>query len=170
MAHFGEDYTTPVEVINSTTLQFSAPKIDPGVYTVWFTNKDKRSRNMTFINHAPNPAPLKISSVSPPVLQNGAQVTITGEGFTPQGNVIYVGGAVIRNLVSKDGKTITFTLKPDKLSEYDIAQEARMFLPQEVIDSIINLEKIPSNGIEINMDVQLVNANGVSNAYRARFK
>jgi hypothetical protein len=168
--HFGDEYKAPAQVINATTLSVTAPDIDPGVYTVWFTSKNKRSRNITLINYAQDPDPLKINSVSPSLLQNGSRVTITGEGFTEKGNVVYVGGAVFRNLSSSDGKTITFTLEPDKLSEHDIAQEVRYFLPEEIIDSVINLREIPSNGTEVAMDVQMINANGASNVYKARFK
>jgi len=58
-----------------------------------------------------------IFSISPSGGSVGTEVKITGSGFTPTGNTVYVGYAVIKNLPSPDGKTLTFKVEPE-LPEY----------------------------------------------------
>jgi hypothetical protein len=103
-------------------------------------------------------------------LENGSRITIQGEGFTPTGNVVYVSAFAFHNLSSPDGKTITFTLKPEKLSEHDIAQEARAFLTKEMITQVLNLDRIPSTGQIMKMTLQIINANGMSGVREIWFK
>ncbi len=54
-----------------------------------------------------------ILSVSPSQGGVGTEVKIIGSGFTPKGNTVYAGYAVIKNLPSPDGKTLTFRVEPD---------------------------------------------------------
>ena len=168
--HFGTSATVPARTLNSRTLELTVPNVAPGVYKIWFTQGKKRSKNITFIVNNENPRPIKILSVSPTVLENNSRVTVQGEGFTPTGNLVYVSAFAFHNLPSPDGKTITFTLKPEKLSEHDIAQEARAFLTKEMITQVQNLDQIYSTGQTVKMSLQIINANGISGVHYVWFK
>ena len=54
-----------------------------------------------------------IFSISPPKGPLGTMITINGSGFTPNGNTVYAGYAVISGLRSLDGKTLVFKVEPD---------------------------------------------------------
>ncbi len=55
-----------------------------------------------------------ISQITPPASPVGTAVTITGSGFSPQGNTVKFGVGYIRNIDSADGTTLRFTV-PDGL-------------------------------------------------------
>ena len=63
-----------------------------------------------------NLKPPKVFSVSPDYVRKGDSVTITGENFTPTNNTVTLGdgpvGVTFTNLISPDGKTITFVYQP----------------------------------------------------------
>jgi hypothetical protein len=169
--HFGDTINTLATVVDSETLKFTVPKdLKPGVYKVWFTSKEKRSRNILFVITRAVTEPVTISSVSPALLTNRAEVTIRGEGFTPSGNTVHIGTTAFHNLPSKDGKTISFAIKPEKMDENDLPQEIRAYLPKEAIEYLLNMEEIPSNGSEYAIDVIVANGNGISNVFNVKFK
>ncbi|TSC61407.1 MAG: S-layer protein, partial [Parcubacteria group bacterium Greene0416_14] len=92
-----------------------------------------------------NPAPA-ISSISPSSGPVGTTVTLTGTGFTPSFNNINFGSvtALITNLSSADGKTLTFTI-PNSLCR---------------TGEICTLQTIPPG----TYNVSVTNVNGTSNA------
>ena len=63
-----------------------------------------------------SPKQPKVFSVSPDYVRKGDSVTITGENFTPTNNTVTFGdgpvGVTFTNLISPDGKTITFVYQP----------------------------------------------------------
>jgi hypothetical protein len=169
--HFGESINALATVIDSETLKFTVPKdLKPGVYKVWFTSNEKRSRNILFVITREVTEPVTISSVSPTLLTNGADVTIRGQGFTSSGNTVHIGTTAFHDLTSRDGETISFAIKPEKMDENDLPQEIRSYLPKEAIEHLLNMEEIPSNGSEYAIDVIVANGNGISNVFNVKFK
>jgi hypothetical protein len=168
--HFDENNTVTARVIDTTTAEFTMPTIEPGVYKAWLTQERSRSRNIVFNVVSDNSQPVRIDSISPSVLYNNTNITIQGTGFTPEGNLVYLGTFAFHDIPSRDGKTITFNIKPQKISENDIPQEARAYLSDAMIQGILDLDKIPTNGKEFPMAVQILNGNGHSNTFLTSFK
>jgi hypothetical protein len=82
----------------------------PGTYQVWITGSMVHSNEVPLTVTEPKPTPVNISLI----YQNygvtpGDTVAVRGSGFTPTGNNAKIGGAVVNNIPSSDGKTLTFT-------------------------------------------------------------
>ena len=85
-----------------------------------------------------NPKLPKIISVLPERVRAGDSVTITGENFTPTNNNVTLGDGPVRvisaNLVSIDGKTITFTYQPPVIKA--MTEEEIRALPVDIVNQI----------------------------------
>ncbi|OHA81426.1 MAG: hypothetical protein A2675_00100 [Candidatus Yonathbacteria bacterium RIFCSPHIGHO2_01_FULL_51_10] len=111
--HFGDRYAVEgVPSGNTSTLNFTVPKAIPfGNYSLSVTNSNgTSSKDAFFIVIDPDVPEPTISSVSPTSGRNNTSVTITGTGFTPTGNVLRTSQKIYEDVVSPDGKTITFTI------------------------------------------------------------
>lgn len=112
--HFGDQFTLVVKAVSSSKLSFVVPSDAPlGKYELSLSDGDRKS---TFTK----PLVIKNSGVADPVVTSvsprdglyGSHVTITGSGFTPDGNDIYTTYDIIRNVSSPDGKTLSFDILP----------------------------------------------------------
>lgn len=90
---------------------FCGIPIPPGIYQISVTlgSSGISSNSVSFTVIAPKPSPVSISLLYPNYLvSEGDMITVRGNGFTSSGNTIKIGSAVVTNLSSPDGKTITF--------------------------------------------------------------
>ena len=69
----------------------------------------------------------EIESISPAQARFGDTVAIRGGGFTPTGNTVRAGYAVLDSMSSPDGATIQFTVTPE-ISELEAGMEIGMTL------------------------------------------
>ena len=122
--HFGENYTiSGVTASQNSKLTFTVPDLPPGRFILAVSNTKGRAEASAFrilnknIISSPN-----IKNISPLSGDEGTAIVITGSGFESTGNTIYTTFAIIENIPSSDGKTITFALPniDDGMSEEDI--------------------------------------------------
>jgi len=100
---------------NHMTARLKGVVLVAGQITLQVVNPDGETSNAVTLDVASDPSVLSISSVSPVTGMVGTQVTVTGVGFTPTGNMIQMVGIVLTTLrgvtgpvASPDGKTLTF--------------------------------------------------------------
>ncbi len=67
--------------------------------------KTRAAVNAAMAKATAAPTIIKATATSSPI---GKSITLTGTGFLPTGNIIRLGDGIIRNIDSKDTKTITF--------------------------------------------------------------
>jgi Putative peptidoglycan binding domain/IPT/TIG domain len=148
--HIGSNVFPHILPQDSNNISFTIPAastIQNGTYEVWVENKQGVSKisNQSIdliITDNPQPTPV-ISSVLPATVSEAEMVTVTGTGFTSDGNDIVSGFGTIKNLPS-NGNQITFS--PKSL----ISAEA--------------VARVPA-GRAIRIDFYVVNANGASNVF-----
>ena len=74
-----------------------------------------------------------ITKIEPTKGEVGTRITITGDGFTPKGNIIYTGAGQLV-VASPDGKTLSFTLpRPPFLTDKWLSNTAdyrRKYYPE----------------------------------------
>jgi hypothetical protein len=90
---------------------FCGGPIPPATYQLSVTAEGfgVSSNQAPFTVAAPKPSPVSISLVYPNYLvSSGDTITVRGSGFTSTGNTVKIGSAVVNDLSSTDGKTITF--------------------------------------------------------------
>lgn len=91
--------------------------IPPGNYHI-LVNLDATgviSNSVAFTVTQPTPTPVSILLLYPNQLVSpGDMITARGSGFAPAGNTVEIGSAVVSNLSSVDGKTITFQAPPPR--------------------------------------------------------
>lgn len=86
--------------------------LPPGTYhfVVSWKASGVRSNEFSFTVTPPEPAPVSVSLIYPNRLVSpGDFIVVRGAGFTPSGNTVTISSAVVRDLPSADGKTITFS-------------------------------------------------------------
>jgi hypothetical protein len=88
-----------------------------GQIALQVVNPDGETSNTVALDVASDPSVLSISSISPDSGMVGAQVTVTGVGFTPTGNMIQMANVLVPTLrgvtgpiASADGRTLTFNV------------------------------------------------------------
>jgi hypothetical protein len=89
---------------------FCGVPIPPATYQVSVTAEGfgVGSNPVPFSIVAPKPSPVSISLIYPNYLVSaGNTITVRGSGFTSTGNTVKIGSAVVNDLSSADGKTIT---------------------------------------------------------------
>jgi len=168
--HFDDVATADVTTIDNTRLSFVVPYVEPGVYTVWFTQDDMRSRNFKFTVKNENTVPVIITSVQPESLRAGDTITVTGSGFTPKKNVVKIGAYNFSNLASSDGKTIVFKLIPDRLTEEDIPQEVYAYVPKKYFETALKIDSMLPSREQLTLPLRVSNSNGSSNVVNIAYK
>jgi peptidoglycan hydrolase-like protein with peptidoglycan-binding domain len=114
--HLGDMTLDAVPATGSgTALTFTVPDDAPiGKHSVWVSNDDGESNKSFFFvvteEEATRPV---VESISPTEGLYGTEVTIHGSGFTADGNDIHASYAIIEDLPSPDGETITFQVMPE---------------------------------------------------------
>ncbi len=98
---------------SKNALSFVIPTdIGFGMYTISIENSKGKSNGMLFIITKDNPTAPLIQAITPPTGLYGEKITITGQNFSPTGNKIISSYAIIEDVSSPDGKTLTFQVKP----------------------------------------------------------
>lgn len=92
----------------------AAGDVTEGVKLLSVSNASGTSNELEF---RVTKAPVEIFEITPSDGLPGTVVTIRGSGFTPTGNIVYIGDALIihptiYNVSSSDGATLTFTYNP----------------------------------------------------------
>lgn len=93
------------------TTNFCGVPIPPARYQISVTAEGFgiSSNPVPFTITAPKPSPVSISLVYPNYLvSEGNTITVRGSGFTSTGNTVKIGSAVVNEISSSDGNTITF--------------------------------------------------------------
>ena len=81
----------------------------PAIYKLWISAGGVNMAPVPFTVTAAKPTSVVISLMYPTsFVSAGDTVTVRGSGFTVSGNSVRIGSAVVDNLSSHDGKTITF--------------------------------------------------------------
>jgi IPT/TIG domain len=88
---------------------FCGVPVPPGTYQVSVGAGGVNGDAVPFTITAPKPRPVSISLMYPTsFVSSGDTITVRGMGFTASGNSVRIGSAVINNISSLDGKTISF--------------------------------------------------------------
>ena len=102
-----------VPSLSINALSFVIPTdIGFDTYTISVENSKGKSNGMLFIVTKDNPTAPLIHAITPSTGLYGEKITITGQNFSPTGNKIISSYAIIENIPSPDGKTLTFQVKP----------------------------------------------------------
>lgn len=99
---------------NRTRLSVPIPEdVLPGVYNIAVSNAHGSSSayNFLIVSEGTN-APPRISHITPSEGPHGTEITIHGSGFTRSGNQIRASYAIIKDVPSPDGTTLTFKVTP----------------------------------------------------------
>lgn len=96
---------------------FEIPTIPPGYYDLAIQTNASISSTLAFVVTDPKNPLVHIQSISPTAVSYGGTITITGSGFSPQGNTVVTNYQKFTSVPSSDGKTITITLAPERLRE-----------------------------------------------------
>jgi hypothetical protein len=102
---------------NQITARFKGLVLVPGELSLQVMNPDGEISNAMMIEVVSDPSVLSLSAVSPVTGIVGAQVTVTGVGLTPTGNMVQMISVTLPTLRgfsgpvdSPDGKTLTFKI------------------------------------------------------------
>src|SRR5262249_41151063 len=102
---------------NHMTARLKGVVLVAGQIALQVVNPDGETSNTVALDVASDPSVLSISSISPDSGMVGAQVTVTGVGFTPTGNMIQMANILVPTLrgvtgpiASADGRTLTFNV------------------------------------------------------------
>ena len=88
---------------------FCGIPVPPGTYRISVGAGGVSGDSVQFTITAPKPGPVNISLMYPTsFVSAGDMITVRGSGFTASGNSVRIGSAVVSNILSLDGKTITF--------------------------------------------------------------
>lgn len=118
VVYFGEKYIVrAVSRDASGSYSFVVPPIPPARYDVAVRTGDVVSNTTMFVVRNPLNPPVSVRDVSPSIIAYGDSLTITGSGFTPQGNVVVMQYQKLMNIPSPDGKTLVVNPTPDALRE-----------------------------------------------------
>ena len=115
-------YFGPTHIVRATllddsgTLSFTVPPIPAGRYDVAVRSGTKITNTTLFVVTDPKNPPVHIQNVSPKTISYGGTITLTGSGFTSEGNTVIMNYQTIKNVSSPDGKTITVTVAPESLA------------------------------------------------------
>lgn len=154
---YGTGLSQTSNVLHIGTLTFDRPVDSSGGLTVtipanatlgkfdmWISNtKGSSNKKFLVIKNADVVSP-KITGFTPRSGLLGTVVTVTGEGFTAQGNDIYLGNQVISGVTSPDGKTLSFTVD------------------EKEVPGATNGLDVPNMDVTIPVWFYIVNANGFS--------
>lgn len=88
---------------------FCGKPLPPSTYQLWVTSGGVNSDFVPLIVTPPKNSAVSIMLLYPSSLvSEGDVITIRGSGFAANGNTVKIGSAVVTDLSSPDGKTITF--------------------------------------------------------------
>lgn len=111
---FGSRTISNVPAVNQGLIRFTVPADMPlGRVEIGVRNSKGIAEHATsFMVSKPGAVPPVLQSIAPARGMHGTEVTIHGTGFTPTGNDAITTFGPVRNIPSKDGTTLTLTLRP----------------------------------------------------------
>jgi len=100
---------------------------------------------------------ISIKGFNPKFARIGKRLTITGEGFARNGNVVHIGENMVRDVYSADGKTMTFLLprliKPACLYEKPMCDIGIVTMEPGTYDVYIDVEKEDRQSSKVKMTI-----------------
>lgn len=116
--YFGSKYIVRAMSRDSLgKLSFIVPPIPPARYDIAIRTGGNVSNTTIFVITDPRNPLVRIQSVLPPTIPYAGTLTITGSGFSSQGNVVVTTYQKFMNVSSPNGKTLTVQLAPVSLRE-----------------------------------------------------
>ena len=142
--------------------------LDLGYHEIQVENEKGRTTDsqVFFVVTDGNSVEPKIESVSPQEVSFGDEITVYGEGFDEEWNMIRASFAIVEGIVSDDGKSLTFKVEsfyeeidPNNLDfSFETNEETRQMLEGIDLESFEN--EVTARGEEVYFYV--VNDGGVS--------
>ena len=110
--HIGGYVMTGVPATRTGTINLTIPSGAPRGRNILWVSNAKGATNASFliVTDPAVPGPV-VSSFTPKEGWVGTKVTVTGSGFLPTGNLVYVGSDIL-NVPSPDGTTLEFNVSP----------------------------------------------------------
>ncbi len=116
LVNVGEDcvppppnYVDDCPRVSDRRANFCGVPFPPGVYKIRIAGTMVRSNEAALTVIEPKPTPVQISVLYPDTgVAPGQMITVHGKGFAPTNNTVTIGDAVVPNLPSPDGETLTF--------------------------------------------------------------
>lgn len=117
--YFGSSYIVrTISKGSGDTFIFIVPPIPPGHYDIVAKTGGAVSNTTSFVVTGQTNQTVHIESVAPMTVPYGGTLTITGSGFSPQGNIVVTTYQKFTSVPSSDGKTLSVVLAPKGLQEY----------------------------------------------------
>lgn len=133
VVYFGSEYIVrKISKSPGDTFILKVPPIPPGRYDIAMRAGGTVSNTVAFVVRDPKNPPVHIESISPAAVLYGGTLTITGSGFTPEGNVVITTYQKFTDVPSSDGKTLTVQLAPENLKEYAKVTGGKVSMPMFV--------------------------------------
>jgi hypothetical protein len=130
--YIGNNYIIRNPNRTASTLSFSLPDLPAGKYDV-VVKTNRGLSNTIFLVVASNMVnSVRIDSLSPQIVPFGSTVTITGSGFTSENNDIYTPLGKLGGISSSDGKTLSFTFRPEIFTEMAKMSAGSKTLPMQL--------------------------------------
>lgn len=115
--YLGSDNIIRTLDTSSGNFSFSIPSLPPGRYDLAVVTNGEVSRTMAFVITDPKNPPVHLQDISPASITYDSTLTITGSGFSPEGNVVVTNFQEFTSVPSPDGKTLMVQVAPEKLRE-----------------------------------------------------
>ncbi len=133
---------------NGTELSITVPGLTPGKYQVNVRDEDTESEYDTviWIGDKNGPGAPTITSITPEMIEQGDEITITGTNFTSTENDIITSQTEFNHMKSNDEKTFVFDYEPFEKKLVRANLDAKIVTTQEEVW------------------ITVVNVNGISNA------
>jgi peptidoglycan hydrolase-like protein with peptidoglycan-binding domain len=147
--YVGTHTISSVPLQGDKTLRVTIPtSIGTGKFVLKVGNFKGMSNHRVIVVRTPGtPAP-KIQSFSPLSGRLGTVVTVTGSGFTPTDNDIYLSNRIIENVASSNGTTLTFSVDapeiPGAVPGFDMPDK-EVQIP--IWFYVVNTQGISENGV-----------------------
>ncbi len=140
---------------DGSSLSFVIPNIPYGKYEVYVENEKGVTEEKTFfVVTDPLVAGPEITKVSPSSQNIGGEISISGSGFVPNGNMLLTGYGIIENISSPDGKTLNFSTS--ELSQLADIQEVLDFNQEEewvIYFHVVNDKGVTENPGQFNLKI-----------------
>ena len=105
----GYDETNDCPRRNDDSANFCGMPFPPGTYELEIVGSMVQSNKVILSVMPPKPTPVSISMLYPNYMVDpGESITVRGKGFTASGNTVKIGSAIVSNVPSSGGRTLTF--------------------------------------------------------------
>ncbi len=142
---------------NGEVMTLKVPDIPKGNYPLSVKNAQGESKGDSFfvVTDGVTPEP-KVEGVTPETAERGSVITITGSGFTTNGNMVRTTLSISENIPSVDGKSLSFTFPTNVLMA---TTSPSLSIPA---NAVMREATTPGKKVFFPVWVVVVNENGVS--------